>query len=82
VASGGIHPGLVPSNFAFFGVDFVINAGGGIHGHPRGTRAGAAAMKQAIDASMKGVPLGDYARTHRELAEALEKWGEKRLSED
>jgi ribulose-bisphosphate carboxylase large chain len=82
VASGGIHPGLVPANFAFFGVDFVINAGGGIHGHPRGTRAGAAAMTQAIDASMKGVPLGDYARTHRELAEALEKWGEKRLSED
>jgi ribulose-bisphosphate carboxylase large chain len=82
VASGGIHPGLVPANFEFFGLDFVINAGGGIHGHPRGTRAGAAAMKQAIDASVKGIPLGDYAKTHRELAEALEKWGEKRLSED
>jgi ribulose-bisphosphate carboxylase large chain len=82
VASGGIHPGLVPANFDFFGIDFVINAGGGIHGHPRGTRAGAAAMKQAIDASVKGIPLDDYARTHKELAEALKKWGEKRLSED
>jgi len=82
VASGGIHPGFVPANYDFFGTDFVINAGGGIHGHPRGTRAGAAAMKQAIDASVKGIPLDDYARTHNELAEALKKWGEKRLSED
>jgi ribulose-bisphosphate carboxylase large chain len=82
VASGGIHPGLVPANFDFFGIDFVINAGGGIHGHPWGTRAGAAAMKQAIDASVMGIPLDEYAKTHGELSEALEKWGEKRLSED
>lgn len=82
VASGGIHPGFVPANYEFFGKDFVINAGGGIHGHPRGTRAGAAAMKQAIDASVKGIPLDEYAQTHEELAEALKKWGEKRLSED
>jgi len=82
VASGGIHPGLVPANFSFFGLDFVINAGGGIHGHPRGTRAGAMAMKQAIDACVDGIPLDTYAKTHRELAEALERWGEKRLSED
>ena len=82
VASGGIHPGFVPANFAFFGVDFVINAGGGIHGHPQGTRAGATAMKQAIDASMKAIPLDEYALTHRELAAALKKWGEKRLSGD
>lgn len=82
VASGGIHPGFVPANYEFFGRDFVINAGGGIHGHPGGTRAGAAAMMQAIDASVEGIPLAEYARTHKELAEALKKWGEKRLSED
>jgi ribulose-bisphosphate carboxylase large chain len=82
VASGGIHPGFVPANYEFFGRDFVINAGGGIHGHPGGTRAGAAAMMQAIDASVEGIPLAEYARTHKELADALKKWGEKRLSED
>jgi ribulose-bisphosphate carboxylase large chain len=82
VASGGIHPGFVPANYRLFGTDFVINAGGGIHGHPQGTRAGAMAMKQAIEASVKGIALDDYAKTHKELEVALEHWGEKRLEGD
>jgi len=75
VASGGIHPSLVPKNVEILGTDLVINAGGGIHGHPDGTRAGAAAMRQAIDAVMKKIPLEKYAKTHAELRKALEKWG-------
>jgi ribulose-bisphosphate carboxylase large chain len=75
VASGGIHPALVPKNLEILGTDLVINAGGGIHGHPDGTRAGAAAMRQAIDAVMKKTPLEKYAKTHTELQRALEKWG-------
>ncbi|WXG39519.1 MAG: RuBisCO large subunit C-terminal-like domain-containing protein [Candidatus Freyarchaeum deiterrae] len=75
VASGGIHPALVPKNLEVLGTDLVINAGGGIHGHPDGTRAGAAAMRQAIDAVMKKIPLEKYAKTHKELQRALEKWG-------
>lgn len=82
VASGGIHPGYVPANFQAFGIDFVINAGGGIHGHPQGTRAGATAMKQAIEACMEGITLDDYAKTHNELAQALAKWGEKPITGD
>jgi len=82
VASGGIHPGFVPANFKAFGMDFVINAGGGIHGHPLGTRAGAAAMRQAVDACMKGVDIDEYSKTHEELAMALKQWGEKKLKED
>jgi len=82
VASGGIHPGFVPANIKVLGMDCVINAGGGIHGHPLGTRAGATAMMQAIDACVKGITLDEYAKTHRELALALKHWGEKRLSED
>jgi ribulose-bisphosphate carboxylase large chain len=82
VASGGIHPGFVPANFSLFGNDFVINAGGGIHGHPWGTRAGATAMMQAIEASVKGIPLDEYAKTHKELAAAIKQWGEKRLTGD
>ncbi|MCQ5363008.1 MAG: RuBisCO large subunit C-terminal-like domain-containing protein [Candidatus Methanomethylicia archaeon] len=82
VASGGIHPGLVPANFEALGKDCVINAGGGIHGHPLGTRAGAAAMRQAIDACVNGIPLEEYAETHKELEVALKHWGTKALGED
>ena len=39
VASGGLHPRLVPALMETFGNDFVIQAGGGIHGHPDGTIA-------------------------------------------
>lgn len=57
VASGGLHPGLVDDLMEIFGTDFVIQAGGGVHGHPDGTRSGAKAMKQAVEASMKGIGL-------------------------
>lgn len=76
VASGGVHPALVPFNIETLGTDLVINAGGGIHGHPWGTRAGARAMKQAIEATMKNIPLEIYAGDHPELKEALSYWGE------
>jgi ribulose-bisphosphate carboxylase large chain len=74
VASGGIHPGIVPNNIEALGKDILIQAGGGIHGHPEGTRAGAKAMRQAIEAVMSNVSLEEYGKTHRELALALEKW--------
>jgi len=74
VASGGLHPGLVPALMKFFGKDFVIQAGGGIHGHAEGTVSGAKAMRQAVDATMKGVSLKDYSESHKELRVALEIW--------
>ena len=77
VASGGIHPGIVEENIRLLGPDLVINAGGGIHGHPMGVRAGARAMRQAIEAAIKGIPVEEYAKTHEELRVALEKWGKK-----
>ncbi len=75
VASGGIHPGIVSENIRALGRDFVIQAGGGIHGHPDGTRAGAAAMRQAVDALMQGIGLEEYAKAHPELRVALEHFG-------
>ena len=75
VCSGGLHPGLVPPLIKMFGKDIVIQAGGGVHGHPKGTRAGATAMRQAVDATLKNVSLKEYAKTHKELREAIEKWG-------
>ncbi len=75
VASGGVYPGIVDKIIKFMGNDIVIQAGGGIHGHPFGTEAGAIAMRQAVDATLKKIPLKEYSKTHVELEEALEKWG-------
>jgi ribulose-bisphosphate carboxylase large chain len=74
VASGGLHPRLVPALMETFGKDFVIQAGGGIHGHRDGSFAGATAMRQAVDATMEGKKLGEYAETHKELKVALKLW--------
>lgn len=74
VASGGLYPALVPALMKFFGKDFVIQAGGGIHGHRDGTVAGAKAMRQAVEATLKGLTLEEYAKTHKELEGALETW--------
>jgi ribulose-bisphosphate carboxylase large chain len=74
VASGGLHPRLVPALIEFFGKDFAIQAGGGIHGHGDGTVSGAKAMRQAVDATLEGLPLSEYAETHRELEIALRMW--------
>ena len=71
--SAGIHPGLVPQVIKDYGLEVVINAGGGVHGHPRGARAGALAFRQAIDLAIAGT-APDPAATP-ELAEALALWG-------
>jgi len=74
VASGGLYPSLVPALMKFFGNDFVIQAGGGIHGHTDGTVAGARAMRQAVDATLQTVSLKEYAKSHKELQVALNVW--------
>lgn len=62
--SCGMHPGLVAAITKRFGVEYMANTGGSIHGHPQGTVAGALAMRQAID------------NTHeQEYLIAIEKWG-------
>jgi ribulose-bisphosphate carboxylase large chain len=77
IASGGLHPGLTDKLMKILGHDLIINFGGGIHGHPRGSLAGARAAKQSIEATIKKIPLKIYARDHLELKEALEHWGFK-----
>lgn len=75
VCSGGLYPGAVPYLIRVLGNDIIIQAGGGIHGHKLGTRAGAKAMRQAVDAVMQNTLLKDYAKSHKELAIALKQWG-------
>ncbi|NIP40412.1 MAG: ribulose-bisphosphate carboxylase large subunit, partial [Candidatus Aenigmarchaeota archaeon] len=43
VASGGLHPGSIPKLLEKMGTNIIIQAGGGIHGHPGGSEAGAIA---------------------------------------
>lgn len=77
VPSAGIHPGLVPLLLKDFGNECVINAGGGVHGHPLGAAGGGLAFRQAIDAVLAGESLIEAAEEQRELEIALEMWGAK-----
>jgi ribulose-bisphosphate carboxylase large chain len=61
--SCGMHPGLIDPINEKFGVDYMANVGGALHGHPHGTKSGVIAMRQAIDKT--------YGT---EYQVALEKW--------
>ncbi|MFQ3294488.1 MAG: ribulose-bisphosphate carboxylase large chain [Natrialbaceae archaeon] len=75
VASGGLHPGLVPTLIDELGTDIAVQVGGGVHGHPDGTEAGARAFRAAIEAAADGVPLENAAEETPALAVAIDKWG-------
>ncbi|GGB11608.1 2,3-diketo-5-methylthiopentyl-1-phosphate enolase [Macrococcus hajekii] len=68
VPSAGIHPGLVKRLIDDYGRDIVINAGGGVHGHPRGAAAGGQAFIEAIAAYDGEEPGIAYK-------EAIKLWG-------
>ncbi|NMA44343.1 MAG: ribulose-bisphosphate carboxylase large subunit [Candidatus Diapherotrites archaeon] len=74
VCSGAIHPQSVSPLIHSMGRDIVIQAGGGIHGHPSGTFAGAKAMRDAIEAEMNGIDVKEAAKNSKELSEAIKKW--------
>jgi ribulose-bisphosphate carboxylase large chain len=77
IASGGLQPGQMSQLLDRMGTNICAQFGGGCHGHPAGTTAGARAIRQAVSAKLAGVPLEDYARRSdaKELAQAIEKWG-------
>jgi len=62
--SCGMHAGLIQAINKRFGVDYMANAGGAIHGHPSGTLSGVKAIRQSIDGN-----LG------KEYDESIKKWG-------
>ena len=76
VASGGLHPGHVPALNSIFGINAYYAFGGGIHGHPGGSRAGAKAARAAIEAAAQGVSLEQAAKETAELQVALDLWGD------
>ncbi len=78
VSSGGLHAGKVASNLDHLGSDVLILAGGGIHGHPGGTVAGARSMRQALD-----VALGERDLVNSpEMLAAVERWSHMEFGEE
>jgi ribulose-bisphosphate carboxylase large chain len=75
VASGGLSPLHIPDLIEILGKNMVFQFGGGCHGHPDGTKAGAIAIRQAMDAVLSGSTLKKCADNNIELAKAIEKWG-------
>ena len=65
--SCGMHPGIVNAVEEKFGINFMANTGGAIHGHPNGSKNGAIAMRSAID---KQFDCEQYKL-------AINKWGKK-----
>lgn len=49
------------------------------YGHASGTKVGATAMRQAVDATMEGNTLSEYGKSHKELMDAMEFWGKVRF---
>ncbi|MBN1216694.1 MAG: type III ribulose-bisphosphate carboxylase [Candidatus Lokiarchaeota archaeon] len=74
VASGGLSPLHIPKLIDLLGIDMVYQFGGGCHGHPNGTLAGASAIRQAVNAIIDGFTLEERAKTNSELKAALKKW--------
>ena len=71
IISGGSNQLMCDKAINDTGIDCIIGAGGGVHGHPNGSEAGAKSMRQAIDAALAGVPVMEYAKDHEELAVML-----------
>ena len=62
--SCGMHAGLIEAINSRFGINYMANVGGAIHGHPQGSCAGASAIRQSIDRNYKD-----------EYTVAISKWG-------
>jgi ribulose-bisphosphate carboxylase large chain len=73
VFSSAQSPRQAPATYqAINSTDLIVTAGGGIMAHPLGTAAGVAAMREAWEAALAGVPLSEFARMRPNLQRALE----------
>jgi ribulose-bisphosphate carboxylase large chain len=77
VAGSGQWGGQAPETYARTGrtTDLLYLCGGGIVSHPGGPAAGVVAVQQAWKAAVDAIPLDEYAKTHSELRQAIEKFG-------
>ena len=79
IISGGLNPTLLKPFIDVMGnIDFITTMGAGCHAHPWGTKAGATALVQSCEAYTKKIPIEKYAKTHKELAEAIKFFSKKK----
>lgn len=72
IISGGLNPTKLKTFIEIIGeTNFITTMGAGVHAHPKGTNAGAKALVQACEAYKKGISIEEYAKTHKELSEAI-----------
>jgi len=74
VASGGLSAGLVDALLVIYGNDVVVQCGGGIHGHPGGTRSGAKSVNDAVLGAVNKKTSIEVSKTSKELKQALDTW--------
>jgi ribulose-bisphosphate carboxylase large chain len=76
IISGGLNPvKLKPFIDLIKSMDFITTMGAGCNAHPGGTKAGATALVQSMEAYLKGVSIEEYAKDHDELAQSIEFFG-------
>lgn len=77
IASGGLYPELTKKLISILGNDLIINYGGGLHGHPHGSKSGARACYQAMQIVIEKIKNPDK-NYFKEYYEALEHWKNKK----
>jgi ribulose-bisphosphate carboxylase large chain len=78
VVSSGQWGGQAPATYARTQtVDLMYLAGGGMMAHPGGPAAGCRAIRQAWEAAVLGMDLPEYAKTHPELRQSLDRFGKE-----
>ncbi|MDA3836691.1 MAG: ribulose-bisphosphate carboxylase [Nanoarchaeota archaeon] len=85
IISGGLNPAkLKPFIDVMGNVDFITTMGAGVHAHPDGTQAGAAALVQAMEAYNKKISIEEYSKKKgkKELARAIEFFGKPKKATD
>jgi ribulose-bisphosphate carboxylase large chain len=77
VVCSGQWGGQAPETYWRTGctVELMYLCGGGIVSHPGGPPAGVRAVQQAWQATVEGIDLETFARTHPELDQSLKKFG-------
>jgi ribulose-bisphosphate carboxylase large chain len=66
-----ITPQLIPDITRMMSNNIIVDATDSIHKHPTNTMKGSLAVQQAIEATMKKIPLKRYAIKHSELRDSI-----------
>jgi ribulose-bisphosphate carboxylase large chain len=78
VFSSGQWAGQAPDTYRLLkSTDLIYLAGGGLMAHPSGPAAGVRSLQEGWEATIQGISLDQYARTHSALRQSIEMFGTK-----